>query len=310
MKTNTIENLIADIPQETAKNAFYATSFDPEKRGAQAIEDYVHTLSTDIAEFENLAEKIGAEFPAELIGEYREGYKTRTLAWLSAASRCMSSMITGPARFPTERNRKRVEAEFKRIEERSDYRAYMRKKILNKIHPTERAAIFSGDENAVERLEEKIAKLEANQERMKSANVAIKKNASAEESEKIAALVELGFNHEQSVELLKPNCFGGIGFADFSLRNNNANIRRLKMRLVNVKRLKAATPVAPIVADDGTRVEDCPAENRVRIFFNGKPESDVRNDLKHGGFRWTPSLGCWQAYRNSHSLEKAKKFAA
>lgn len=306
---NNIEEFHADIPQETAKNAFYATSFDPGKRGEQVIKEYAETLFEDFEEFNVYAEKTGGEFPEELFSEYREGYKARTLNWLSAASRCMSSMITGPANFPTERNRKRVETEFKRIEERGEYRARMRKKILEKIHPLTNSAIFSGDKEAVKKLEEKIAKLEANQERMKSANSAIRKNANAEESEKIAALAELGFNNKQSVELLKPNCFGGIGFADFSLRNNNANIRRLKKRLEHVKRLKAAAPIAPIVAENGTRVEDCPAENRVRIFFNGKPEADVRNDLKHFGFRWTPSLGCWQAYRNARTFEKAKSFA-
>jgi len=32
----------------------------------------------------------------------------------------------------------------------------------------------------------------------------------------------------------------------------------------------------------------------------------VRTKLKSCGFRWSPTLGCWQAYRNSGSLEVAK----
>jgi rRNA processing protein Krr1/Pno1 len=96
----------------------------------------------------------------------------------------------------------------------------MRKKILEKIQPTTTATIFSGDENAVERLEEKIARLEAGQGRMKSANAAIRKNAKAGESAQIAALIKLGFNNEQAVELLKPDCFGGVNLI-ISIVNGN-----------------------------------------------------------------------------------------
>lgn len=35
----------------------------------------------------------------------------------------------------------------------------------------------------------------------------------------------------------------------------------------------------------------------------------VRDRLKRSGFRWTPSLGCWQAYRNDRSIRLAQEFA-
>lgn len=35
----------------------------------------------------------------------------------------------------------------------------------------------------------------------------------------------------------------------------------------------------------------------------------IRERLKHAGFRWSPTLGCWQAYRNSSTAETARKEA-
>jgi hypothetical protein len=31
--------------------------------------------------------------------------------------------------------------------------------------------------------------------------------------------------------------------------------------------------------------------------------------LKAAGFRWTPTLGCWQAYRNHNALTVAREIA-
>jgi hypothetical protein len=52
----------------------------------------------------------------------------------------------------------------------------------------------------------------------------------------------------------------------------------------------------------GIKIEISPSENRVRLFFKGKPPETTRTKLKSRGFRWAPSQGCWSAYYNSSSL--------
>lgn len=80
-------------------------------------------------------------------------------------------------------------------------------------------AIYAEDDDAVENLTARVAALESLQERMKAANRIIK-NLKQTQKEKIEALCRLGFERRNAEELFVPNCFGQIGFADFTIRNN------------------------------------------------------------------------------------------
>ena len=43
------------------------------------------------------------------------------------------------------------------------------------------------------------------------------------------------------------------------------------------------------------------------VYFPGKPDQEIRTDLKRHGFRWSPKNGAWQSYINDHNLAWAKK---
>lgn len=159
-------------------------------------------------------------------------------------------------------------------------------------------AIFSDDPNAVEKLEDKIARLEKMQEMMKQANKLVRKNDRE-------ALLDMGFSELAVEQLFKPDFCGRIGFADYKITNNGANIRRLKQRLEQEQK-KASIEYHEIQFSDRVYVAQNPDANRTQIFFPGKPSDEIRETLKRNGFRWSPSEGAWQIHLSSHSFNTAK----
>ena len=81
----------------------------------------------------------------------------------------------------------------------------------------------------------------------------------------------------------------------------------MKERLAKIERDQAAEFTSE--ERENAILEDCPAENRVKLFFGGKPSAEVRTKLKQNGFRWAPTSGCWQSYRNYNSAQAAKEIA-
>lgn len=301
-------SFLADIPRETAYRAHTGTSFVPERRAAQEQADYAATLAADwetLSTHANTPEK--QAILAEEFARYREGYRRRKLASLHSRSRLVSWMIAGPSNFPAKRMEKRGDIAHKRLTELLDFRSRAMAAIIRKLHP-ERRPIMAGDADATERLAKKIEQAERLQEAMKRANEIVRRKPKNEPTpEKLADLLILGFSAAKAAELFKPDFCGRLGFPSYELTNNNANIRRMRERLEQISRVQSELETE--TEGEHARIEDCPSSNRVRLFFPGKPDEVTRSTLKKAGFRWTPSLGCWQAYRNYNSQSVARSVA-
>ena len=159
-------------------------------------------------------------------------------------------------------------------------------------------AIFSDDPDAGEKLVEKIERLKKRQELMKAANLFVRKN-------NVEALLNLGFSESQVSELVKPDFMGRMGFPDYVLTNNSANIRRLEKRLKEIRNLESATTLDITIND--IRIVDNVEANRTQIFFPNIPSISVRAALKRSGFRWSPSEGAWQRHLSPTARFLAEK---
>lgn len=297
-----------DIPLDLATRAHAGTSHVPETRGAHEVEAYARMLAADYARMQAAAEMGGTSHLLEAeFARYREGLKRHVCAWLIARARCLSPMITGPARFPTARNDKRNSAARKRGDDLQAFRERALAAIVTTLRPDLRP-IMAGDADAVERLQAKIRDAEDNHSRMKAVNAAIVRNR-GDRAAQYNAIVAAGLSPEQAREALTPDPFGGVGFPSYTLSNNRNNIARMRQRLARIEQAKAA-PCQEIAAANGIRLEDSPAENRIRLYFPGKPSAEIRASLKACGFRWARTLGAWQGYRNDRTLAKARELAA
>lgn len=128
-----------------------------------------------------------------------------------------------------------------------------------------------------------------NQELYKVANKAIRNKDIDKGNE---TLRDLGFSDRGIEELRKPDFCGRVGFPDYVLQNNNANIHRIEDR---IKSLQATKEVGTQEKGyDSLKVVENTDMMRLQILFDGKPTSDVRDILKHNGFRWAPSQSAWQ----------------
>lgn len=153
--------------------------------------------------------------------------------------------------------------------------------------------IFSDDEDALDRLQERIAELEKKQAAMVAVNKICrnKKTDQAEKEKQIRGILP-NVTDKELHEMFNPMySFYGLGFPRFSLSNNNANINRLKKRMVDIQcRQKRAE-----IADKNGGVAITGNETYICVTFSEKPEYDIIRALKDAGFYW--SRGSWRGER-------------
>lgn len=299
-----------DVDAKLAYRSHSGTSMVPEQRGEQAVQRYLDHMQAIAAEFEQWATDDNREAMTADLEQYRAGYVKRLHAYWSAHSRVMSTMITGPANFPTRANRKRGDTADKRCNELLAWDKKVLARLRRRYDPVQiaRAPISSSDSEAVAKLRAKLEKAQALQELMKAANriCRSKKLSDKEKVEQLAAID--GITAESARKLLEPDYMGKIGFPSYELTNNGANIRRLRKR---IEQLQAESERRACSPDEyevgGVRVVENTDLNRLQICFDGKPPREVRTRLKARGFHWAPSQVAWQRLLNEAARQAARE---
>ena len=253
----------------------------------------------------DIADKVAEKKPEEAERVYRlaERYSKKMAEYYNKESSigmmCPSVMISGAGNFPVKKKERQLAA-WERNHEFYQYVQGILAKIENILYGRE--IIKSDDERAIEKLEEKLEDMKKLQEDMKAANKALRlKDKEAGNDQ----LREIGYSEESIEELRKPDYLGRVGYPNFQLSNNNANIHRVEERL---KRLKAVKERGSSEQEYKTfKVVENTEAMRYQIIFDGKPDAEIRTLLKSNGIKWAPSQGAWQRQITSNGKWALKK---
>lgn len=277
-----------EINEEVARQARGMWSFSEYEHGSKTAE-YRAEVDRCYAEVDRLPDELKEKGAA-----MADRYARRLAEWYNKQFRiemmCPSVMICGGSNFPVRKKEKQNAAQDRH------YQLYKEiQQIPEKIAGLLRGAniIKSGDADALEKLQQKVEKLEAWQAEMKEANAYYRKHKSLKGYK--------DFSDERAEELDKAisETWYQKPFAPFELTNNNAKIKSAKARIAQIERLKkeaadtAEQPEADETADLYKVVENAEIM-RLQVIFDGKPNAYARSIMKRNGFRWAPSSCAWQ----------------
>jgi len=279
------------ITQQIFDRSHMGTSFSPEKRAHQEKESYEASIK----------ELRDAQVPESMIHRYEKRYEL----YLTRKGRVVSPMITGPARFPVDRNRKALDAETRAWE---DLQAY-REKCLRIARKEKRESQIEQAGGELAMAEKALAQETKQLNMMKEANKIIRSKPKNEVTEKkLRALEELGFKRENMAAMFTPDFCGRIGFPDFALTNCRARIKGKQARVDQLRaREERKDHPAENISFEGGEIRANYEDNRLEIHHESKPEREVIQTLKKNGFRWSPRKTCWQRQLTQNAMIVAKR---
>lgn len=283
-----------------AANRFSHYTTTPEKLNqehAETMREHYAEVATKLNQWkipetpENVTEAL-VRLSAAYVQYVREEHRARLVA--------PGSFFVGPSNYHG--NHQRAETIRRNAGEQLAKAKQGLERALREHNPNR--PIQTGEPDAGERLQAKIATLEERREVYKAINKILRKKLP--DAEKRVQLEALGLSETTVSKLFLPDYAGRIGIPGYELTNLGAEIRRLKERLAHEEKLAAIAPSSEPF--DGGRIEDNAETNRVQIFFDSKPDADMIARLKQNGFRWAPSVKAWQRQRSGvHVLRIARK---
>ena len=284
------------LDEKLLAHAFDGISWHPESHIAATRREFASYIEKYRQASDALPD--AAERQAAFANGLAKNYNT----WLAKMSNCLSCWITGPARFNVRRAEARNKSEH---EARQALNAWIEKQFkrlhLDTASAEGRGPIRSDAPNAPDMLRKKID-LETQTHALEVAyNKAARKGKEARDKWLADALPQAPADIRALFMRLyeKYDCQKYGTFPAYHLQLENANIKRLRDRLADIEKKRAAASEAAVVeTPDGVRIERDGAANRLRIYYPDKPDAETRARLKAAGFRWAPSVGAWQNYLN------------
>lgn len=206
--------------------------------------------------------------------------------YLNLSSKFVPIMVAGPSNYPVEKQSKianKLVDKEQEIFNKIDKFYKNTEKMLKEQIPTEdmikkyrngyNEPISSDDPHAKEKLEAKLEYLKEKHEKYKEYNKKARKN-------------------------------GERPLPSYVLSNSNQNMKSIKDRLEQLNKIERLDSTGYYFKDGEVRFDK--TDNRVKLFFDTKPNEETRNMLKQNGFKWSPSNQAWQRILTPQAISRTK----
>lgn len=301
-----------DIPLSAATAAHEMSSFVPDQRGRQRQQEYANHLNSVADELSAYAQTPEQkQLLDEELARYRDNYKSRYMDLLGAESRTASSMITGASNFPTQRNRKRLDAAQKKWEALEELSKKGPAAIKRKLLAARNDDQLARDQTSqsLGRTARTLATLKAIKEGDDRFRGMDARSFSGNLQKRIQSAAKRGEYEAVKATLNEIAQFQGReGIPVFSNRNSIWNAHNVAKQAQLQNRATSGTDGGMVeYGDSGAEIYENRADDRVQIAFPGKPDASLRQALKSEGWRWSPRNGVWQRKLTGNATASAKR---
>lgn len=286
-----------------AVDAFYMTSHTPEERALQYIRDYEAEVNADLS-----------QMPEQMHEEYYASYRAKITDLFHKHSRIMSAAITGPARFPTEKNRRHNDSYDSAVQEFVEWRKRQLKRaesLKESMKPQEQR-----DAEELARIKKDIVdtagtifQIDTGKCRGYSRSCFVTNLAGRLETLSRNTSPEIFSKVMEFIKDLGDKFKENGGKPIFTARHKVWTLAE-KAKEAKAKAEERAQKEDVEIEFAGGKIVKCYSEDRLQIFHNEKPSYDVIDSLKHNGFKWSRFNGCWQRQLTDNAYYGAARVLA
>lgn len=298
----------SDVDFDLAYRAYSAISFEPDKRAAYEQNVYVEEMKELYDKVSKIAETDNQKKIAiEELNRFKDKYLQLDNEVLNAKSKTMSSMITGSARFPVEKNRQKLEYEHRKYVEFEEWKKKAEKSILKKVEGASLGE-FSGDVEYDRLIKEVdfavdvLKDIEAG--KGQGANPALFRNSLRDKimrslnNGNIQSVKKVIDYMKEKEKALKKPVFTA----------QNGIWKAIEDAEVKAKTETPKTGTDTIKQYDGASIVRNNDIDRIQIFFDEKPSKEITTELSKSGWHFSRSNNnAWQRKITSNAEYSAKK---
>lgn len=284
--------MYCEINEKAAKQAHEANSFRAFEEGrATASYRSMVDKAKDLADrCKNATDPMYHDKIDRLLDTYARKLAANINKGFEIDSRVPSIMIAGGSNFPVAKKEKQNAARDKNMEEYNQIQ-----ELLEKMRSVGSGGISADDPNAVEKLKEKLTRLEEKHDLGKKMNVYWRKHGTMTGCPGVSEETAEKINKDMK------NAYSWIqNNGPYTTTNTNAEIKRLKKRIEELAKRDEVESMS--FTFDGGKVVHNSDINRLQIFFDEKPSEELRTKLKKNGFKWAPSQNAWQRQFTSNAI--------